>query len=175
MIDAHLSTSTATVEDVIDAIEAGSWSLNELARIDRPAAVNAKNNTEIIGQHGKVLTARVFDARLAPTGEYSFEAYTSTGQRLQVKTFAEGGKPVSNKRFDHDVITVNVDLSSAEVLPVRPYKADDLRRSFDRAHETKCRPCGMTAAPDGAFDPRRTIARPCLFLRMYVARCRQCR
>lgn len=145
------------VSDICEAIRAGELSKQDLVLINYALAARGANTTSILGQYGEELVAAAFSGKIERFDQKGYDVITDTGDKLQVKTYTKGRAPGSIRSFAFDVITVEVDPSTAEVLLARRYSRDDLFSVFQDKWHTKYRHLNTTFAawggtPEDRFD-----------------------
>lgn len=145
------------VSDICEAIRAGELSTQDLVLINYALAARGANTTSILGQYGEELVAAAYGGKIERFDQKGYDVITDTGDKLQVKTYTKGRAPGSIRSFAFDVIAVEVDPTTAEVLLARRYSRDDLYSVFKDKWHTKYQHLNTTFAawggtPEDRFD-----------------------
>lgn len=136
-------TPSSDADTVIDILNSRDWSTADLVRISYAAARLGPNTTSILGRYGEELVAEAFGGTIASFDQKAFDVRTPDHGDLQVKTYAVGKRPGNIRSFTHDVVTVEVEPSTAAVRSARLYRAADLYASFKSSYEAKYASLGM--------------------------------
>lgn len=132
-----------SVDQIIGAMHDGEWTTAELVRLSHAVASFGKNLTSILGQYGEGLVADAFGGQIGSFDQKAFDVRTPHDGDLQVKTYSRGKRPGTIRSFTHDVITVEVDPATAEVVSAGRYTKDDLHRAFAELYSSKYRDLGL--------------------------------
>jgi hypothetical protein len=118
------------VEQIMAAIRTGSLSTRDLVRITYALSEHGKNTTSVLGQYGEELVAAAYGGVVGSFHQKGYDVVTSTGERLQVKTYTVGRRAGVIRSFVYDVVTVAVQPRTATVTEARRYRATDLHAAF---------------------------------------------
>jgi hypothetical protein len=123
--------------EIISAIRDGELPTSDLVKIAHAVALRGKNNTSILGQFGEELVANAYDGTIESFDQKGYDVLTRAGERIQVKTYTKGKKPGAIRSFEYDVIVLEIDPETADVVSARRYAAEDVFVAFARLHANK--------------------------------------
>lgn len=124
-----------TVDEVVRAIASGEWRTADLVRLAHAVAARGLNTTSILGQYGEELVAKTYGGTVGSFDTKAFDVRTPADGDLQVKTYSVGKRPGVIRSFTHDVVTLEVDPATAEVVRARRYAAGVLYAEFGARHQ----------------------------------------
>jgi hypothetical protein len=139
-------------DHIISAIRDGDLSTRDLVLISCALAGRGTNTTSVLGQYGEELVAVAYNGTRGPFHQKGYDVVTASGEHLQVKTYTKGRRPGVIRSFAYDVITLEVDPATANVVKAKRYSADKLFAAFSAKWETKYRHINDSFA---AFGGRR--------------------
>lgn len=124
---------------IVAAIRDGDLSTRDLVRISYALAERGANTTSVLGQYGEELVAAAFGGTIGSFDQKGYDVVTDSGECLQVKTYTKGRRPGVIRSFGYDVLTVEVDPTTAGVVRARRYLAADVHARFTAKWESKYR------------------------------------
>lgn len=127
------------VDEIVAAIRAGDLSTRDLVRISYALAQRGTNTTSVLGQYGEELVAAAYGGTIGNFDQKGYDVVTADGELLQVKTYTTGKRPGVIRSFVYDVVTVEIDPTTADVVSARRYQAADLYEAFRAKWEDKYR------------------------------------
>jgi len=125
-------------DHIVSAIRDGDLSTRDLVLIGCALADRGTNTTSVLGQYGEELVAATFNGTRVSFDQKGYDVVTVSGEHLQVKTYTKGRRPGIIRSFAYDVITLEVDPATANVVKAKRY-ADELFAAFRAKWETKYR------------------------------------
>ena len=129
----------ASTDDIVAAIRGGDLSTRDLVLISYALAARGANTTSVLGQYGEELVACAFNGTVGSFDQRGYDVETADGERLQVKTYTRGRRPGVIRSFAYDVITIEVDPETVDVVRAKRYCAADLHTEFRAKWESKYR------------------------------------
>ena len=93
----------------------------------------------MLGQYGEELVAAAYNGTRGSFDQKGYDVITASREHLQVKTCTKGRRPGAIRSFAYDVITLEVDPATANVVKAKRYSADKLFAVFHGKWETKYR------------------------------------
>jgi hypothetical protein len=128
---------------IIAALHMGDWATADLVRIAHAVAQFGNNTTSVLGQYGEELVAEAFGGDVASFDQKAYDVRTPEHGKLQVKTYSVGKRPGVIRSFTHDVVTLEVDPTTATVHSAKLYSAADLFATFKMLYDGKYAALGM--------------------------------
>lgn len=142
-------------DDIVSAIRDGDLSTRDLVLISCALADRGTNTTSVLGQYGEELVAAAYNGTRVSFDQKGYDVVSAAGEHLQVKTYTTGRRPGVIRSFAYDVITVEVDRATANVVKAKRYSADKLFAAFRAKWETKYRHINASfAAWGGSLEDR---------------------
>jgi hypothetical protein len=141
-----------SADRIVAAIREGDLSTRDLVRISYALAARGANTTSVLGQYGEELVAAAYRGGRGSFDQKGYDVATASGEFLQVKTYTKGRRPGVIRSFGYDVVTVEVDPVTADVVVARRYLATELHRVFSAKWESKYRQINASFAAWGG-DP----------------------
>ena len=124
---------------IVAAIRDGDLITRDLVRISYALAERGTNTTSVLGQYGEELVRDAYNGTIGSFDQKGYDVVAGNGDRLQVKTYTKGRRPGVIRSFAYDVITVEVDPSTATVVTAKRYSVADLYAEFRAKWELKYR------------------------------------
>ena len=138
-----MSNGMYDADTIIAALKSRKWPMADLVRIAHAVAQCGRTTTSVLGQYGEDLVVEAFGGTAAPVSQKAYDVRTPNHGDLQVKTFSVGKRPGNIRSFTHDVVTLEVDPSTAAVVSAELYKAADLYAAFQAKYTAKFAALGM--------------------------------
>ena len=128
-----------SADHIVAAIRDGDLTTRDLVLISYALAARGANTTSVLGQYGEELVASALNGAVGSFDQRGYDVETADGERLQVKTYTKGRRPGVLRSFAYDVITIEVDPETADVVRARRYVAAVLHTEFRAKWESKYR------------------------------------